>query len=399
MAVVDQQLGSGVLAPPVVPAAPSQPASAVGAAQRPGWLFHPLVDFFCLGGGSLLALAALALLVPTTPALQVEFAAYALIVAHVVNHPHFAHSYQIFYSGFRGKAFGTTFEPGLRRRYVLAGIVVPVLLLGYLLAAIALGSATALGYAGNAMFFLVGWHYVKQGYGMAMLDAVLKKRFYTPGEKKILLWNGYAAWLVSWLLANQIVSKLDYWGLSYYSFATPDWLMDAAIAAAVGTGVASVAMVARKAVKESGRLAWNGLLAYVVSLYAWLVLVRINVLFTLFVPAFHSLQYLVVVWRYQLNRAKAAPDAATRPGGRQLPTIGALRLVLFLAVGIFLGWLGFWGLPQWLNGAVDYDRAIFGPAVFLFVAWIFINIHHYFLDNVMWRRENPETRRFLFGAK
>jgi hypothetical protein len=29
--------------------------------------------------------------------------------------------------------------------------------------------------------------------------------------------------------------------------------------------------------------------------------------------------------------------------------------------------------------------------------WIFINVHHYFLDNVMWRRENPDTGKYLFG--
>jgi hypothetical protein len=35
--------------------------------------------------------------------------------------------------------------------------------------------------------------------------------------------------------------------------------------------------------------------------------------------------------------------------------------------------------------------------MFLFVFWICINVHHYFLDNVMWRRENPDTRKYLFG--
>jgi hypothetical protein len=87
----------------------------------------------------------------------------------------------------------------------------------------------------------------------------------------------------------------------------------------------------------------------------------------------------------------------TRPA-RLLPSVASLHLVLFLVLGILLGWLGFWGLPAWLNGAVAYDRGIFGATASFFVFWIFINIHHYFLDNVMWRRENPETRRFLFGT-
>jgi hypothetical protein len=390
MAMVESQVSGGVLAVPPT-ATPTTPTSTRS------WLFHPLVDFFCLGGGSLLLLLPL-LLVPVTPDLRGDFAFWTLLIAQIVNHPHFAHSYQIFYSGFRGKAFGQTFEPELRRRYVFAGLVVPVVLFLYLLAAIAAGSAAALGYAGNAMFFFVGWHYVKQGYGMAMLDAVLKRCFYTPVEKKVLLWNSYTVWILSWLLANRIVSQRDLWGLAYYTFSTPDWLIWLAVAAAACTTGAFLLTGLGKAYRESWRLPWNGLLAYVVSLYVWLLVARINPLWVLIIPAFHSLQYLVVVWRYQLNRTQAAPDAAVRPG-RLLPSVGSLRLALFLVLGVFLGWLGFWGLPAWLNGAVAYDRSIFGPTVFLFVCWIFINIHHYFLDNVMWRRENPETRRFLFGMK
>jgi hypothetical protein len=369
---------------------------ATGPIPARGWLFHPLVDFFCLGGGSLLLLLPL-LLVPPTPELRADIGYWTLVAANLINHPHFAHSYQIFYSGFRGKAFGQTFDPELRRRYVFAGLVVPVVLLSYLLATIAVGSATALGYAGNAMFFLVGWHYMKQGYGMAMLDAVLKRRFFTPAEKKVLLWNGYACWLLSWLLANRTVAEREYWGLSSYSFMTPDWLIGVAMAVAVGTTILSLVMVLRKAGGASWQVPWNGLVAYSVSLYVWLIPARINPLLLLCVPAFHSLQYLVVVWRYQLNRVRTAPDAMTRPG-RLLPSMGSLRLVLFLVLGILLGWLGFWGLPAWLNDAIPYDRSIFGTTAFLFAFWIFINIHHYFLDNVMWRRENPETRHFLFDT-
>ena len=387
MALVESQVGGGVIAAP--------PVAEKG--RREGWLFSPLVDFLCLGGGSMLALPLL-LLVPADGATRNTFAWWALYLAYVVNHPHFAHSYQIFYSGFRGKAFGNTFEPNLRLRYVIAGIVVPIALLAYLLTTIVVGSPAALGIAGNAMFFLVGWHYVKQGYGMAMLDATLKKRFYAPVEKKILLWNGYSCWFLSWLLANITVFKYDYWGLAYYSFAAPPWLLLSAKIAAGLTSAAALGMVLLKARKTGWRMPWNGLLGYAASLYVWLIVANTSPLFVLVVPAFHSLQYLVVVWRYQANRTKAAPDYRDRPL-RWLPAIGALRYVFFLMLGVLFGWLGFWAVPEWLNGAVPYDKGLFGPTVFLFVFWIFINIHHYFLDNVMWRRENPETRRFLFGAK
>jgi hypothetical protein len=33
-----------------------------------------------------------------------------------------------------------------------------------------------------------------------------------------------------------------------------------------------------------------------------------------------------------------------------------------------------------------------GPTPYLAVIGTFVNIHHYFMDHVIWRRENPDTR-------
>ena len=91
-------------------------------------------------------------------------------------------------------------------------------------------------------------------------------------------------------------------------------------------------------------------------------------------------------------RPKMAGDgrpgcAARRPG-----------LVRFALIAGVLGYLGFWLGPIVLDTVTGYDRAVLGATVFLFIGWTFINIHHYFIDNVIWRRDNPGTRRHLFAA-
>ena len=68
----------------------------------------------------------------------------------------------------------------------------------------------------------------------------------------------------------------------------------------------------------------------------------------------------------------------------------------FAVLGLVLGSIGFWGAPYLFQTALAYREALFGPTVFLFVFWIFINVHHYFLDNVMWRSQNPDVRAHLF---
>ena len=125
----------------------------------------------------------------------------------------------------------------------------------------------------------------------------------------------------------------------------------------------------------------------------------LNPLWLLVVPALHSLQHLVVVWRYQTNVERDRADAVERPQWQILSILGPLyrlRVLAFIVIGAILGALGFWLVPMMLIDLVPYDKAVLGSSLFLFIAWIFINVHHYFLDNVMWRRGNPEVSKYLF---
>ncbi|WP_324748958.1 hypothetical protein SH591_09730 [Sphingomonas sp. LY54] len=376
--------------PPMV-AAPAAPAD-----KR--YLYGPVVDFLCLGGSSLFVLPLL-LLVPAEQ-YRASVAALMLLVAHFINHPHFGHSYQIFYRRFRTKAFTPSLGRTMQARYVFAGIIVPVMLVAFCAYAIARGDARLLGLGGNFMALFVGWHYVKQGYGMLMVDAALKRRFFNDREKKIFLVNCYAVWGYAWLSINATMRETEMWGLHYYSFAIPAPIVTAAAILALMAGAATLWTFAKRW-RSAGSLPANGVMAYLVSLYLWLAFVRINPLWLLVVPAFHSLQYLVVVWRYQSNYEKAQLATDVYKKGSLARAIFGdhwrAHLGIFAVSGVALGFLGFWGLPLLAKAYVPYDAKLFGGALFLFVFWIAINVHHYFLDNVMWRRENPDTRRYLFG--
>lgn len=368
-------------------------------AEREACLFHPVVDFLCLGGGSLVVIMALALLSGSAVTLP-AVAAASLVLMYVLNLPHFAFSYQIFYRNFTAKAFGRDYPPMLRHRYILSGIVVPLVIVAYFVVAYVMGDAQLLGFFANATLFLVGWHYVKQGYGMLIVDAVLRKRFFAPGEKKVLLTNAYACWGFYWLLANWWVAERDFWGLKYAMLSVPLPVLYAAGGVAALTSGWTIFVLAGKWRAEGRRLPLAGVFAYGTTLYAWLFL-RLDPLFILLIPAFHSLQYITVVWRYQLNVEHGRPDASMPPRlgiiARYFPTAAHYRFTGFLVTGLLLGYAGFIAAPSLLGEFVAYDRITFGGGMFAFMFYSFINVHHYFLDNVMWRRENPDTGKYLFA--
>ena len=397
------------------------------------WLHGPVVDFLLLGGGSFLVLAAMAAFFPRDEASRVALAGAMLFLAHFVNHPHFAHSYQIFYRGFARKAFGgeAPLPPGegfgvreergaapesppastpasLAARYRFAGILVPVVLAVFFAAALAEGSVALLGLAANVMFFTVGWHYAKQGYGILMLDASRKGIRFGAGERRRLLWNTHLAWVVNWLVVNDALSAREIWGITYYLIDVPDALL-VAMVALVAVSTLAVGRDLFATWRTQRALPLNGLLAYVAAVYVWLAVGRLDPVLLLVVPFFHSLQYLAVVWRYQINVEADRCGAELRARGEGMGSRAGRRwkawlrsapvgLARFLVAGGILGFAGFWLAPVTVDTLSGYDRAVFGATLFLFIGWTFINIHHYFIDNVIWRRDNPEARRYLFGS-
>jgi hypothetical protein len=113
------------------------------------------------------------------------------------------------------------------------------------------------------------------------------------------------------------------------------------------------------------------------------------------IPALHSVQYLYVVWLLKRNEAREneGPPSFGRPTG--------LRLGILAASAIGLGWVLFRGAPAFLDSTLVLSTSDgeattgLGETPYFAAIFVFVNIHHYFMDNVIWRRENPDTRYLL----
>jgi hypothetical protein len=384
-------------APPaaLAPVALAEPAEAAAprSAALPHWL-----EFLLVGGGTLLAFPLSWWLQRQLGLDQALFAAgfFTFHAAYVLNDPHFSVTYLLFYRDVRQRAFGVAFSRAQRVRYWLAGFLVPALLVGWGALALTLRSAPLLGWMIQLMFLLVGWHYVKQGFGVLTVLSARRGVVLSPRERKVLLWHCFAGWGFAW--ANPAVPAGEYveHGVVYGAVAHPRWLELATAAILAGSTLALALVLRERWQRERRLLPLAPLASFLITIWSWTIYSRVDPFVQYLIPALHSLQYFYFVWLMQSNRARAqeGPPLFGRPV--------RAHLGLWAAGALGLGWLLFRGAPTLLDellvsGVRRGAGGAPGPTPLFALFFFALNIHHYFMDHVIWRRENPDTR-FLRGA-
>jgi len=353
------------------------------------------LEFLVVGGATLVLYPSLWLMRRVLGLDSAELAVGFLMFhgAHLINDPHFAVTYLLFYKDARRRAFGATFAGWQRIRYLIAGALVPLTLGGWLLWALSAGSASAIGWAIQLMFLLVGWHYVKQGFGVLSVLSARRGVRYSPLERRVLLAHCFTGWAYAWSSPASPSVEAEEKGVVYWSVARPLLVEHVSGVLLALSTLALAAMLLAKWQRERRLPPLAPLTGLLVSVWAWSVYSSADPLLLYMVPALHSLQYLYFVWILSKNQARAA---------EQPPFFGApaRQRLLFLAVAsLALGWLLFHAGPELLDAArlSAHRRAHetlgeLGGTPYFAAFFVFVNIHHYFMDNVIWRRENPDTR-------
>ncbi|HEY4107173.1 MAG TPA: hypothetical protein VGM44_24910 [Polyangiaceae bacterium] len=354
-----------------------------------------VLEFLAVGGAGVFLFPLLWLLRGALGLDSAELAVGFLMFhgAHVINDPHFAVTYLLFYKNVKQRAFGDEFNRAQRVRYLLAGFVVPVALAVWLFFGLSSTSSRPLGWLIQLMFLLVGWHYVKQGFGVLAVLSARRGVRYSAGERRVILAHSFAGWAYAWASPAQIAAEAEEKGVIYWSLAHPWWLERATLILFGFSAALLFAVLVRKWQRERQLPALTPLTGLLVSIWLWSVYSSADPLMLYVVPALHSVQYLYFVWLLSRNQARAAE----RP-----PFFGppARNRLIFLALSsIALGWLFFHGAPDLLDGArfsahrhARLPLGDLGPTPYFAAFFAFVNIHHYFMDNVIWRRENPTTR-------
>ncbi len=348
-------------------------------------VLSPLVDFLMVGGISLIMLPLFLLLVPANQDIH-KISVIMFYLAFVVNYPHFLISYQFLYVDHFGQITKNW-------RMCLAGIVVPVLMLAYLAFAAFEGSQVLLGYMAKAMFFLVGHHYIKQVLGCVVVISAFQKISFDKWERRIITLNMYALWMISFLSANTGIHSHDFYGLKYQTSALPTWSISACYATIGLSLLIFACQVVYKYIQTGKWIPFNAVVAFC-SIYAWHIPVFYHPSYFYMIPFFHSLQYMLFALAYVKNRTR--PEAIEGDSAKYRKK-WVLGMLVYVLASVILGTLFFDTIPTWLDQLASYDRAILGSTFFMFAFVIFINIHHYFIDFAIWKRDNPKVRQYLFG--
>ncbi len=385
------------------------------------------LDAWLIGGLSVLVFAVVFLAVPKNVEI-VDLSWTMFYLGFVVNSPHFFASYWHLYVDNTKR---------LREvRFAFAGFVVPVLLSIGIYAASRYRTDHSLGLMVSLMYLSVGWHYVKQIFGVMLVSSAAHGRPVSGVCKKLLRVNLLVMWLMSWTFANQHSWKASapengFFGVSYASANLSQILRNNGLAYVashfrlivyllVGITVAfTVLAFMRQWIQTGSTMAPVGWVAWA-SLYVWYLPVFAHPAYFYLVPFFHSLQYLLFSVTFSWNKARfeseidapvvlSAPDTAiedstevaTKPTvdpleiGRRRRQQFVLRFGLFLVSAFVLGAAGFHWIPEWMDRNMSYRSAALGGQFWVVAFNVFINVHHYFVDSVIWRGSNPQVRKYL----
>jgi hypothetical protein len=216
---------------------------------------------------------------------------------------------------------------------------------------------------------------------------------YEANERRVLLAHALSGWAYAWASPALPAAEVEEKGVVYTALAHPVAL-ERFTAAVLGLSVLLLTVMLLRKVRRERRLPpLAPLTGFLVSIWLWSIFSSVDPLMVYVVPALHSLQYLYFVGLLERNRARAqeGPPAFGRPVRDQLLAV--------LAFAVALGFVQFHFLPELLDlgrvlvphrapaALIDLGKTPWFAALFAVV-----NIHHYAMDAVIWRRENPETR-------
>jgi hypothetical protein len=230
---------------------------------------------------------------------------------------------------------------------------------------------------------------VKQGFGLLAVLSARRGVRYSPAERLAILAHCYAGWAYAWASPADAGTEVEEKGVVYTTVAHPPWLEHLTHVVFLATLIPLVWVLVQKRRREGRLPVFTPLTALFCSIWSWSIYSGIDPLVRYVIPALHSVQYLYIVWLLKKNEARE------REGPPWFETSAPVRMGMLAVTAVGLGWVLFHGAPTFLDDLLVPRRSAetpLGPTPYFAAIFAFVNLHHYFMDTVIWRQDNPLTR-------
>jgi hypothetical protein len=266
-------------------------------------------------------------------------------------------------------------------RHKWATIYVPLILLLYMIVALyeAQSSPVLVVVLISVASAYLAWHYTGQVWGMMASYAYLEGAAFERSERLLIRTSLrlLLVWQVTWFLYTQL--------------RDPSPVRSAYMLVSAGTAVAFVlgAIGLVKMRRRTGKLPPARALVAWAAIFVWYAVLARDPKAIFWIQIAHALQYLAFPIRVEINRTEEAPVHAPRNLLRHMAIYG----VGLLAVSVLVSQIVPMGAMSVVGNMFGEEPGKAAPILIL----MFINIHHFFTDGVIWHISNPEVRKELFA--
>lgn len=392
---------------------PSAPKSS-----RATSVVHPFLDFWLLGGASV----AIWILMEATGVARgsgspldqhfLQIGATFTLLTLICNHPHFIISYQFGYGrGFGfirrhwgalvavpltlvalfGIAFISSESPAVSGKFVdLANDGFEFFNIGFRFGRQENLGAELMNSAIWLMYLTVGWHYSKQIFGCMMVYGSFNQYPLTTLQRHLIKGSVFSvallqfAYLYQARIAPSFTPPVSPSGQAQLTpLDLPVELYNASLVLTVLFFTAVLIFVFGQIYRKTGRLPSANFLIPWFAFYVWWVpCFQVPEFTFLMVPFFHSLQYLP--FAYRVGTPKFERDRWYD-----------LKITAHAAIILIIGYIAFEGLPGFLDQT--FRPGHLNPSMFFMTAFaVFINVHHFFIDSVVWKFKDQKLKAALF---
>lgn len=241
-----------------------------------------------------------------------------------------------------------------------------------------------LAFSVRVMYILVGWHYAKQIFGCMMVYGNYSSYKFSVQQRQLIKLSLFSIAIFNFFYVSTpapgATTTLSYFfniALNEYGFSA--LLITVFKYIVLATSGMVLYFVFYKNYLETKKFPpINVLIAYIAFHIWWFPPIRQSEFYFLTIPFFHSLQYLPFAYRMEVSRGEKS---------NKENFFFSLKLITLIAAGI----LAFESVPHFLDEQFD-SAANFSTMFFMISFAVFINIHHFFIDSVIWKFNNKDIK-------